>query len=137
MRIFSVFLATALAAILPASAAPEPMRLTLAAPIEKWDEAIPLGNGLLATGIGRIGRGAGKALAEKKAGATPPPAQAPNAAPAPAPAAAPAPAQLKGDDIGEIARMVRMTPGTEGERVEGRRRDRDGDRSDRFVRARR
>ena len=47
MRIFSVFLATALAAILPASAAPEPMRLTLAAPIEKWDEAIPLGNGLL------------------------------------------------------------------------------------------
>jgi hypothetical protein len=33
--------------------------------------------------------------------------------------------------------MVRMTPGTEGERVEGRRRDRDGDRSDRFVRARR
>lgn len=47
MRIFSVFLAAALAAILPASAAPEPMRLTLAAPIEKWDEAIPLGNGLL------------------------------------------------------------------------------------------
>jgi hypothetical protein len=99
--------------------------------------ALALGNGLLATGIGRIGRGAGKALAEKKAGATPPPAQSPNAAPAPAPAAAPAPAQLKGDDIGEIARMVRMTPGTEGERVEGRRRDRDGDRSDRFVRARR
>ncbi len=80
--------------------------------------ALALGNGLLATGIGRIGRHAGKALAEKKATDAPPPAQtpAPVAAPAPAPA-------LKGDDIGEIARMVRMTPGTEGERVEGRRRE--------------
>lgn len=80
--------------------------------------ALALGNGLLATGIGRIGRHAGKALAEKKATDAPPPAQTPVpvAAPAPAPA-------LKGDDIGEIARMVRMTPGTEGERVEGRRRE--------------
>jgi hypothetical protein len=108
--------------------------------------ALALGNGLLATGIGRIGRHAGKALAEKKAGTTPPPAQTPDAAPAPAPAAAPA--QLKGDDIGEIARMVRMTPGTEGELIEGRRHphrrhrqeeeeDVSGRRSDRFVRARR
>ena len=102
--------------------------------------ALALGNGLLATGIGRIGRHAGKALAEKKGTAAPAPAQAPAAA-------APAPAQLKGDDIGEIARMVRMTPGTEGEAIEGRRRpprrpreeDEDiaGRRSDRFVRARR
>ncbi|MDP2314867.1 MAG: hypothetical protein Q8P41_18340 [Pseudomonadota bacterium] len=96
--------------------------------------ALALGNGLLATGIGRIGRHAGKALADKKAApATPPPAQTP----APSAAPAPAPAQIKGDDIGEIARMVRMTPGTEGEAVEGRRRQRDGERSDRFVRARR
>ncbi len=79
--------------------------------------ALALGNGLLATGIGRIGRHAGRALAEKKGTDTTPPAQAP------APVAAPAPAQVKGDDIGEIARMVRMTPGTEGERVEGRRRE--------------
>ena len=95
--------------------------------------ALALGNGLLCTGIARIGRNAGRALAEKKATAQATQTPAPAAAAAPVPA----PPQLKGDDIGEIARMVRMTPGTEGERVEGRRRDRDGDRSDRFVRARR
>ncbi len=85
--------------------------------------ALAIGNGLLATGIGRIGRHAGKALAEKKGG-SPPPAQTP----APAPAAAPVPVAagvptraIAADDIGEIARMVRMTPGTEGESVEGRR----------------
>ena len=105
--------------------------------------ALALGNGLIATGIGRIGRHAGKALAEKKAAGTPP-AQTPDAAPAPAAA----PAQIKGDDIGEIARMVRMTPGTEGDAaLEGRRhphrrRQREEEeevsgRSDRFVRARR
>ena len=95
--------------------------------------ALALGNGLLCTGIARIGRNAGRALAEKKATAQATQTPAPVAAAAPVPA----PPQIKGDDIGEIARMVRMTPGTEGERVEGRRRDRDGDRSDRFVRARR
>jgi len=95
--------------------------------------ALALGNGLLCTGIARIGRNAGRALAEKKATAQATQTPAPVAAAAPVPA----PPQLKGDDIGEIARMVRMTPGTEGERVEGRRRDRDGDRNDRFVRARR
>jgi hypothetical protein len=96
--------------------------------------ALAIGNGLLATGIGRIGRSAGKALAEKKGAA----ATAPAAAPSPAAAPAPAPAQLKGDDIGEIARMVRMTPGTEGEDVAGRRRRREGreGRTDRFIRAR-
>jgi hypothetical protein len=85
--------------------------------------ALALGNGLLATGIGRIGRHAGKALAEKKnAPATPPAAAAtPAAVPATAGAARP---QLAADDIGEIARMVRMTPGTEGESIEGRRRQR-------------
>ena len=83
--------------------------------------ALALGNGLMATGIGRIGRQAGKALAEKKAAGTPPAASA--AAPAPVPVAASEPAarQIAADDIGEIARMVRMTPGTEGEAVEGRR----------------
>ena len=85
--------------------------------------ALALGNGLMATGIGRIGRHAGKALAEKKnAPATPPAAAAaPAAAPATAGVARP---QLAADDIGEIARMVRMTPGTEGESIEGRRRQR-------------
>ncbi len=93
--------------------------------------ALALGNGLLATGIGRIGRNAGRALVEKNA--TPP---APAAA-APAPAApavkgddfgaiarmiaGPPAIHTGGDDIGEIARMVRMTPGTEGEDVAGRR----------------
>ena len=84
--------------------------------------ALAIGNGLLATGIGRIGRHAGKALAEKKAApATPPPAQTPAPAAAPAPATAGSPPAIAADDIGEIARMVRMTPGTEGESVEGRR----------------
>ncbi len=93
--------------------------------------ALALGNGLLATGIGRIGRHAGKALADKKA------APAAPAAPDAAPGAAPGPAQpaIKGDDIGEIARMVRMTPGTEGERIEGRRGQGGGGRQGRpFVR---
>ena len=96
--------------------------------------ALALGNGLLATGIGRIGRHAGRALAEKKAAPQTPPA----AAPAPSvPAAAPV-AQLKGDDIGDIVRMVRMTPGTEGE-LAGRRGGgggRHARRQGRFVRAR-
>ena len=85
--------------------------------------ALALGNGLLATGIGRMGRHAGKALAEKKAAPATPPATPAAAAPA-APATAGAPAQraIAADDIGEIARMVRMTPGTEGDDVAGRRR---------------
>ena len=83
--------------------------------------ALALGNGLMATGIGRIGRHAGKALAEKKNAPAAPPAAA--AAPAAVPATAGvARPQLAADDIGEIARMVRMTPGTEGESIEGRRR---------------
>ena len=85
--------------------------------------ALALGNGLMATGIGRIGRHAGKALAEKKNAPAAPPAAA--AAPAAVPATAGvARPQLAADDIGEIARMVRMTPGTEGESIEGRRRQR-------------
>ena len=43
MKLLPLFLATTLSF----AATPEPMRLTLEAPIEKWDEAIPLGNGLL------------------------------------------------------------------------------------------
>jgi len=83
--------------------------------------ALALGNGLMATGIGRIGRHAGKALAEKKNAPATPPAAAAAPAPAAGPATAGVPA-LAADDIGEIARMVRMTPGTEGESIEGRRR---------------
>jgi hypothetical protein len=98
--------------------------------------ALAIGNGLIATGVGRIGRHAGKALAEKKAAGNPPPAaQAPAPAAAPAPATAGTPPAIAADDIGEIARMVRMTPGTEGERVEGRGHRRG--RSDRFLRSRR
>jgi hypothetical protein len=95
--------------------------------------ALALGNGLLATGIGRIGRHAGKALAEKKAAPATPPAPA-AAAPAPAAPATAGVPQLAADDIGEIARMVRMTPGTEGESIEGRRRRQGRDRQRRFVR---
>jgi alpha-L-fucosidase 2 len=40
-------LALLLATTVSFAPAAEPMRLTLAAPIEKWDEAIPLGNGLV------------------------------------------------------------------------------------------
>jgi hypothetical protein len=81
--------------------------------------SLAIGNGLLATGIGRIGRHAGKALADKKNAPAAPPAPPPaTAAPAPTTAGVPA---IAADDIGEIARMVRMTPGTEGESVEGRR----------------
>ncbi len=88
--------------------------------------ALAIGNGLLAVGIGRIGRHAGRALAEKKNGSSTPPAQPPAAAPAPvaAPATRGEPAQLAADDIGEIARMVRMVPGTEGDDLAGRRRAR-------------
>ena len=46
-RLFCHFTALAVAAVPSFAATPEPMRLTLAAPIGKWDEAIPLGNGLL------------------------------------------------------------------------------------------
>jgi hypothetical protein len=96
--------------------------------------SLAIGNGLLATGIGRIGRHAGKALADKKSAPAAPPAQAPAAA-APVPVTAGIPA-IAADDIGEIARMVRMTPGTEGERVardpvDGRRH-----RRGRFIRER-
>ena len=44
MKIFPFLLATSLSCF---AVATEPMRLTLAAPIEKWDESIPLGNGLV------------------------------------------------------------------------------------------
>ena len=98
--------------------------------------ALALGNGLLATGIGRIGRHAGKALAEKKSAPATPPAAAAAPAAASATAGLPAHPQLAADDIGEIARMVRMTPGTEGESIEGRRRRQREGRSDRFVRNR-
>lgn len=96
--------------------------------------ALALGNGLLATGIGRIGRHAGKALAEKKSAPATPPAAPAAAAPSPAAPATAGVPQLAADDIGEIARMVRMTPGTEGESIEGRRRRQGRDRQRRFVR---
>ena len=108
--------------------------------------ALALGNGLLATGIGRIGRHAGKALAEKKNAPATPPAAAAAPAAVPATAGVPAHPQLAADDIGEIARMVRMVPGTEGDDVAGRRRarvnrrdrdDDDGGGRGRFIRERR
>ena len=88
--------------------------------------ALAIGNGLLASGVGRIGRHAGRALADKKNAPATPPATTPAAAPAPgaSPSTASVPRAIAADDIGEIARMVRMTPGTEGEAFEGRRRRR-------------
>ena len=44
MKILPFLLATSLSCF---AVATEPMRLTLAAPIEKWDESIPLGKGLI------------------------------------------------------------------------------------------
>jgi hypothetical protein len=96
--------------------------------------ALALGNGLLATGISRIGRNAGRALADKKkAGDT---AQAPAQVPAQPPMAAlPAPAIPQADgDFGDLVRDIFLTPDASGEpETAGRRKDRH--RPSRFIRA--
>jgi len=90
---------------------------------------LAIGTGLLASEGASLGVLAGQALKEKMAkdasanangGAAQTPANpaAPANTPA-APAATPAQPQVKGiaaDDVGALARTIRMTPGTEGER---------------------
>jgi hypothetical protein len=99
--------------------------------------ALALGNGLLATGISRIGRNAGRALADKKKAGDP--AQGPGAtqaAPAtPPPVTLPAPGipQAEGD-FGDLVRDIFLTPDASGEpETAGRRKDRH--RPSRFIRA--
>jgi hypothetical protein len=79
------------------------------------EHALALGNGLLATGIGRMGRNAGKALAEKYASKgnnapanNPPPAN--NAPPAPPPAL-----PKTDGDFGDLVRDIFLTPDAAGQ----------------------
>lgn len=89
--------------------------------------ALAIGNGLMAAGLSRVGRSAGKALAEKKAqpaAAQANPAQTPpNAAPAQLPAAQ--------GDFGDLVRDIFLTPKAEDEALAGVERHRPS----RFIRA--
>ena len=93
--------------------------------------ALAVGNGLMATGIGRVGRNAGKALAEKsEADKKKPEAEKKPEAVAekkPEPAAIPA----SEGDFGELIRDVFLSPSAEG----GGKRKPDRHRPSRFVRA--
>lgn len=72
------------------------------------EHALALGTGLLATGVARMGRNAGHALAEKYAAKNPAP-------PAPAaPATPPAVPQTSGD-FGELVRDIFLTPDAAGQ----------------------
>jgi hypothetical protein len=99
--------------------------------------ALALGNGLLATGISRIGRNAGRALADKKKTADPAqaPATAAVAPAAPPPVTLPAPAIPQADgDFGDLVRDIFLTPDASGDpETAGRRKDRH--RPSRFIRA--
>ena len=100
--------------------------------------ALALGNGLLATGISRIGRNAGRALADKKKAAEPAPVGAPTVAPAPPPVTLPGPTvpQAEGD-FGDLVRDIFLTPDASGEEPEaaGRRKGHGRHRPSRFLRA--
>ncbi len=96
--------------------------------------ALALGNGLLATGVGRVGRSAGKALSEKnnkdKPG-TPPAAAAPPPANAGNPAAPPA-IEANGD-FGALVRDILLSPN--GDEAGGRERAVARHKPSRFIRA--
>ena len=93
------------------------------------EHAMAIGNGLLATGVGRMGRNAGRALAEKYRGNGGTPGNgaganananggngagnAGNAAPPAPPPAPPAIPQANGD-FGELVRDIFLTPDTAG-----------------------
>ena len=93
--------------------------------------ALAVGNGLMATGIGRVGRNAGKALAEKNAADK----KKPDAEQKPEPAAEkkPDPAAIPASegDFGELIRDVFLSPSAEG----GGKRKPERHRPSRFVRA--
>ena len=113
------------------------------------EHALAVGNGLLATGIGRVGRNAGKALAEKKdKGKAQKGAEGASADQAAGAPATPAPADRKqiqetppnGDgvtadgDFGAFVRDIFLTP--DGESTEGRHNGRaERSKPSRFIRA--
>lgn len=92
------------------------------------EHALAVGNGLMATGIGRVGRNAGRALAEKSEAdkKKPEAAAAPEKKPDP-----PAVATSEGD-FGELIRDVFLSPSAEGG---GGKRKPERHRPSRFVRA--
>ena len=93
--------------------------------------ALALGNGLLATGLGRVGRNAGKALAEKKDKKAQDPAATQQAAAQPPP-----PAQLPAaqGDFGDLVRDIFLTPNASGAETAGRGAP-ERHRPSRFIRA--
>jgi len=93
--------------------------------------ALALGNGLLATGLGRVGRNAGKALAEKKDKKAQDPAATQQAAAQPPP-----PAQLPAaqGDFGDLVRDIFLTPNASGAEAAGRGAP-ERHRPSRFIRA--
>lgn len=106
------------------------------------EHALAVGNGLISTAIGRVGRNAGKALAEKrekgkgekKADAAP---AADSAKPAPATDKEKAAIEEAGGDFGDFVRDIFLTP--DGDAAAGRR-ERRGERVERhrpsrFIRA--
>ena len=106
------------------------------------EHALAVGNGLISTAIGRVGRNAGRALAEKrekgkgekKADAAP---AADSAKPAPATDKEKAAIEEAGGDFGDFVRDIFLTP--DGDAAEGRR-ERRGERVERhkptrFIRA--
>ena len=98
------------------------------------EHALAVGNGLMATGIGRVGRNAGKALAEKSEAEKKKPEvekkpEAAAAQPEKKPEAAAIPAGE--GDFGELIRDVFLSPSAEG----GGKRKPERHRPSRFVRA--
>ncbi len=109
------------------------------------EHALAVGNGLLSTAIGRVGRNAGKALAEKtekdkgaKKAETPAPSPDPKADGSKAlPDGSAGKVDAAEGDIGDFVRDIFLTP--DGDATEGRR-ERRGDRPERhkpsrFIRA--
>lgn len=104
------------------------------------EHALAVGNGLLATSIARVGRNAGKALAEKKdqnksdKGAAPAPAADQSApAPGPKPLQVPADTEAQGD-FGDLVRDIFLTP--DAPPIEGARgREPERHTPSRFIRA--
>ena len=91
--------------------------------------SLAIGNGLLAIGLGRVGRNAGKALAEKKDKKAAEPAAVTQAADAPP--AVPAQLPVAQGDFGDLVRDIFLTPAAETAGGDGPERHRPS----RFIRA--
>ena len=86
------------------------------------EHALAVGNGLISTALGRVGRNAGKALAEKKDKKPEAPAQSPEKAPDPKPdqgKSLPSGEAPVDGDFGDLVRDIFLTP--DGDAAEGRR----------------